>query len=231
MAKKNKQKRQTSRAIIIRPVKLAAQQRKTIAIRTPPEFIKERKGKGGKTFRYVEGGYVVARLNEIFSPIGWDFSIIDERVESGEVVVRGKLMIKDYKQGYSVSKTQYGTKERHAGVPLGDTLKAAATDCLKKCSSLFGIALDVYWPDLDRGAKDDEILVGKTKSKQPKTIKAKDLVEFTLNKIKNEDNTDVLYQMMLKIRATRAGKLLTQTGKDKLLDVIMKKIGMKNEDL
>ncbi|HDZ18833.1 hypothetical protein LCGC14_0641540 [marine sediment metagenome] len=230
MAKKPQ--RQTSRAIIIRPVKLAARQRKTIAIRTPLEFIKQRKGKGGKTFRYVEGGYVVARLNEIFSPIGWDFSIIDERVEKNEVVVRGKLMIKDYKHGYSVSKTQYGTKIRNTGVPLGDTLKAAATDCLKKCASLFGIALDVYWPDLDRASKGngDEIVIGKTKP-TTKRIKTKDLVEFTMNKIKNEENGDILYRMMLNIRKQKAGKLLSQTAKDKLIKAIMDKLGMKNEEL
>ena len=222
----NKPQRQTSRAIIVRPVKLAARQRKTIAIRTPSEFIKQRPGKGGRTFRYVEGGYVVARLNEIFSPIGWDFSIIDERVEKNEVVVRGKITVKDYKRGYSVSKTQYGTKERNAGVPLGDTLKAAATDCLKKCASLFGIALDVYWPDLDRASKGngDDIVVGQTKPVTLKKIKKGDLIKFTLDKIKNENNPDILYRMMLNVRKQKAGKLLSQAGKDKLILAINSKM-------
>lgn len=222
--------RQTSRAIIIRPVKLAAQQRRTIAIRTPDEFIKERKGRGGKTFRYVEGGYVVARLNEIFSPIGWDFTIVDERIEPKEVIVRGKLTIKDYKHSYSVSKMQYGTKERYAGVPLGDTLKAATTDCLKKCASLFGIALDVYWPELDRATKENGVVVGATKSAKPKIIKVKDLFQFTLKKIRDEDNESILYQMMGKIRKADP-KLLSQTAKDKLIYAISDKLGMNNENL
>ena len=48
---------------------------------------------------------------------------------------------------------QYGNKDRYEAVPIGDTLKAAASDALKKCASLLGIALDVYWPELDRAEK------------------------------------------------------------------------------
>lgn len=222
-----KETQNTSRAIIIRPVKLAASQRKTINLHTPPEFIKERKGKGGKTFRYVEGGYVIARLNEIFSPVGWDFAVVDERVETKEVVVRGKLTIKDYKTGYSVSKTQYGTKERYIEVPLGDTLKAASTDCLKKCASMFGVALDVYWQDLDReNGAGEKVSEGHKEKVEEKPTKKGELVAYIMRKIEQEENESVLYQMMLKIREMK-NDMLSETAKDKLTSAIKKKLGMK----
>lgn len=235
-AKKRKRRRSaTTRAIIVKPADLAPAQKKIIAISTPDQFVKQRQGKGGKTFNYVEVGYVIARLNEAFSPIGWDFSIIKEIIEPKEVVVKGKLIIKDYKSGYEVSKTQYGTKERHAGgVPLGDTLKAAASDCLKKCASMFGIALDVYWPELDRGSKENGengIAVGKTKTAEPakpeksKTIQMKDLYRFTLQRIKDENNEIILRQMIEKMKQADL-KLYPKEMKEKLIRVMLSKIGV-----
>ena len=142
-------------------------------------------------------------------------------------------MIKDYKQGYEVSKTQYGTKERYPGVPLGDTLKAAATDCLKKCASLFGIALDVYWPELDRGSKENGVVVRETKpvkSVAPKTIPKKDLYRLTLQKIKEESNEAILLQMIDKLKAANP-KLYSKEMKERLIRVILSKLGMPNENL
>ena len=92
---------------------------------------------------------VIAKLNQAFSPIGWDFDVIEQGILDKEVWVKGRLIIKDLKSGYTFSKTQYGQHMRTDSVPLGDTLKAAATDALKKCASMIGIALDVYWQQLD----------------------------------------------------------------------------------
>src|SRR5574341_1870515 len=140
--------------LILSQIKLAPAQKRIVLADTPPEFIKKRQGRGGKEFTYVEGGYVVAKLNEAFSPVGWEFEVLEEKVveNSGkvsEVWVRGRLTVVDHKNGYRVSKTQYGTHQHHDGNFIGDTLKSASTDCLKKCASYFGIALDVYWTQLD----------------------------------------------------------------------------------
>jgi hypothetical protein len=62
-----------------------------------------------------------------------------------EVVVLGTLTA----QG--VAKSQFGksriTRARNDNsiISLGDYLKAAATDCLKKCATLFGIGLHLYF--------------------------------------------------------------------------------------
>ncbi len=44
---------------------------------------------------------------------------------------------------------QNGTHQHHIENFIGDTLKSASPDCLKKCASYFGVALDIYWTQLD----------------------------------------------------------------------------------
>src|SRR3990167_238418 len=152
-------KRKPTKALVLQNIQLKPAQQKALAVATPPQFIKTRKGRGGKEIKYIEGGYVVAKLNEVIGAPNWDFEVLEqgtterkngnpERIE-GEVWVRGKLTIIDHKNGYRVSKVQYGQHDIAKGVPLGDSFKSASTDCLKKCASLFGVALDVYWQQLD----------------------------------------------------------------------------------
>lgn len=140
--------------IVLSDIKLSLLQRRAIDVPTPPEFIKTRPGKGGKELSYVEGGYVVARLNAAFSPIGWQFEVVKETIIADEIWVMGRLTVIDHKNNFRVSKEQYGTKKREDKMMLGDALKGAATDALKKCASYFGIALDVYWDKLSDDEKD-----------------------------------------------------------------------------
>ena len=153
---KKKRKPQT-RALVLSQLAVSPRQNIILTTPTPPEYIKTRKGKGNRMFTYIEGGYVIAKLNEAFSPVGWDFEIVaqgqsdrkpDDKAD-GEVWVRGKLTIKDHKNGYEVSKTQYGQHTLYKGNMIGDAYKAASTDALKKCASMLGIGLDVYWQQLD----------------------------------------------------------------------------------
>src|SRR6266478_4737106 len=83
------------------------------------------------------------RLNECFDS-EWIFEIQEHRTYDDEVVVLGKLTA----QG--VAKSQFGksritrSKKDSSTLSLGDDLKAAATDCLKKCATLFGVGLHLY---------------------------------------------------------------------------------------
>lgn len=160
MAKKSSvvAKRPTvEKALVVREIALTERQTGIINAETPKALVKSKPGRGGKRVSYVEGGYVISKLNEAFSPLGWDFEVVehgesDRKTENnaeGEVWVRGKLTIIDHKNGYRVNKTQFGQHPIHKNVPIGDAYKAAATDSLKKCASLLGIALDVYWGQLD----------------------------------------------------------------------------------
>jgi len=221
MATKRKSPKK-SRALIIRSVDLPAEKRALIQVATPQEFIKERPGKGGKTFRYIEGGYVIARLNQIFSPIGWDFDVVNQQVEEREVIVRCRLEVKDFKTGFSIGKTRTGTKERVAGVPLGDTIKAAETDALKKCASHFGIGLDVYWQQLDEDklTKAEKGKIITTVKRSPNaTISNAELMKISLEKIKSETDTTILSQYFERIKNS---KLYKEDQKKKLISEIAK---------
>jgi hypothetical protein len=109
-----------------------------------PEQIKRRHGTNGDVLDYIEGCAVIQRLNESFNA-EWIFDIQEHRVYDDEVVVLGKLTA----QG--VSKSQFGksritrSRKDNSIISLGDDLKAAATDCLKKCATLFGVGLHLYF--------------------------------------------------------------------------------------
>ena len=78
----------------------------------------------------------------------WDFEILDEKILHGEAIVKGRLTCRS--NGRTIIKTQFGNKDvickRGTDIPLsiGNDLKAAATDCLKKCAAEIGIAADIY---------------------------------------------------------------------------------------
>ena len=106
--------------------------------------IKQRHGSNGDVLDYIEGCAVIQRLNECFDA-DWIFEIQEHRIYDEEVVVLAKLTA----QG--VSKSQFGksritrSKKDSSIISLGHDLKAAATDCLKKCATLFGVGLHLYF--------------------------------------------------------------------------------------
>ena len=107
--------------------------------------IKQREGGNGKTLDYVEGHVIVARLIDAFDG-NWDFIVKSFEVSEArdEVLVVGKLTAE------GITKMQFGsssiTRSRKDNQPVSvaDDLKAAATDALKKCATLFGVALSLY---------------------------------------------------------------------------------------
>ena len=124
--------------------------------RTPPQYIKKRPAKGGGTWEYVTGGYVRKVLNLMFG-WDWDFEILDHTIIGGEAVVKGRLTCRT--NGKQIVKTQFGNKDviykkqtqdeitkglDKIPLSIGNDLKAAATDALKKCAAEIGIAADIY---------------------------------------------------------------------------------------
>lgn len=126
---------------------LNAAQLKLILKYTPDKYVRQRPAKGGGTWKYVTGGYVKKCLNLMFG-WDWDFEIIDEKILHGEVVVKGRLTCRS--NGKQITKMQFGNKDiickKGTDIPLsiGNDLKSAATDALKKCASEIGIAADIY---------------------------------------------------------------------------------------
>ena len=106
-------------------------------------LIKTRKGRSGDRLSYIEVPEYIKRLNMAFD-YNWSFEIEEEKIESGFVIVRGRLTAE------GIAKSQYGTsqitlaKDTGEVVAIGDDYKAAGSDALKKCASLFGIGLHLY---------------------------------------------------------------------------------------
>jgi len=118
-----------------------------------PEQIKQRQGNFGQTLDYVSGYTVIERLNEAFESL-WSFEIVQHEIKQDEVIVIGKLTAE------GIVKTQFGssritkTKETGEIISLADDLKSAATDALKKCSTLFSVGLHLYADKADKKSTD-----------------------------------------------------------------------------
>jgi len=115
-----------------------------------PAQIRQRKGRNGM-LDYVEGHGVIQRLNEALEG-AWSF--VQHEVREEEVLVLARLSAGGLvKMNFGVSQV---TRERESGalVSLGDDLKAAATDALKKCATFLGVGLHLY-ADKPLPAKDD----------------------------------------------------------------------------
>mgnify|MGYP003671254605 CR=1 FL=1 len=114
--------------------------------------IKHRK-QGGMSLAYIDTPLVIRRLNNAFG-IFWSFTCQDATPADStlELVVKGTLAITI--DGTLVTKEQFGSKQRivknatgEIVSELGDDLKSAASDALKKCATLFEVALHLYDKD------------------------------------------------------------------------------------
>jgi len=106
------------------------------------EQIRRRQGRNGM-LDYVEGHSVIQRLNDALES-AWSFEITHHELKDDEVIVLGRLTTG------TVSKMAFGasqvTRERDSRQPVsvGDDLKAAATDAMKKCATFLGVGLHLY---------------------------------------------------------------------------------------
>ena len=125
-----------------------------------PQYI-SRRDKGNKTYRYVEASYIVELLNQLFGYI-WTWEVSDPQIkltggkdknglEKSFVTVKGRLTVpvidpNDPSKYTWISKESFGSHLFAGTDPevQGFSYKAAATDALKKCASMLGIAKNVY---------------------------------------------------------------------------------------
>jgi len=133
---------------------LPVEAKKILTGATDQDVVYERKGRGGKTFSYIPGWYVTQKLNEAIGTLAWsdDWEMVTpwEFIgKCGQIAVKVTLTV-HYSNGRSVSKSQVGSAEvkflvgTKDPVDIGDDIKSACTDGLKKCASKFGVAADVY---------------------------------------------------------------------------------------
>jgi hypothetical protein len=110
-----------------------------------PSQIKQRKGTYGNMLDYVDTRTIIQRLNEAFDG-NWSFEIMTQETTNTEVIVSGKLTAD------GISKSQFGSNKISISkqgevISIGDDLKAATSDCLKKTATLFGVGLHLYGID------------------------------------------------------------------------------------
>lgn len=125
---------------------------------TPERYKYSRPAKGGGNWTYIKSSYVRKVLDSVFG-FNWSFDIETSLSEAFDVakltkscVVKGVLTcrVKSDGQWVDLKKTQFGRsdvkfkKDSQEPLDFGNDMKAATSDALKKCASLFGIGADVY---------------------------------------------------------------------------------------
>ena len=124
-------------------------------IETPKGLVKKKMG-----FDYVELSYMKKIANEQFP--GWSWTIINtEALGTAAYVVHGRLKWFDnglWREGDMVAAHRIQTKRGSTEfVEIGNDIKSANTDCLKKAFNVYmDIAADVYRSD-DPSLDDDQI--------------------------------------------------------------------------
>lgn len=121
----------------------------------PQEQLATRPVSGGKQYTYVNPTAVIRRLNGTCPEWSYetDFVMSQHKIETrwrkdgstyeveyDEFTVKGSLTIA------GVTRSQYGGGNTD-GATLGEAMKAAGTDALKKCAAMFGCALYLYGDD------------------------------------------------------------------------------------
>lgn len=127
---------------------------------TPSKYKYSRPARGGGNWSYVRASYIRRTLDAIFG-FYWDFDVetglgeaFDVAVKTGSCVVKGTITgrVKYGGNWLEISRTDFGRadvkfkKGTKEPLDFGNDMKAATTDCLKRCAARFGIAADVYDP-------------------------------------------------------------------------------------
>lgn len=124
-------------------VMITEHHKKVSNVDTPKFFIKSKNGAD-----YVEYSYMRDVADKYFP--GWSWTIIKSEVLGSEAyVVHGRLKWFDngiWREGDSVAAHRVQSKRDKSGfVDIGNDIKAANTDCIKKAFNMFlNIADDVY---------------------------------------------------------------------------------------
>ncbi len=153
-----------------------------LLVNKTPEYAKmKRVGGNGMILTYVKHGYVTDQLNKAFG-FDWDLVLepIDkgqmyalqieeiQRIDGKtnkplpskivrHVAVCGHLVVRVHDKNGNVKgeirKSGFGSQLWLPTMEFGDALKAAKSDLLKVCAAQVGVALDLYWNDMDEVSK------------------------------------------------------------------------------
>jgi len=95
--------------------------------------------------QYVDGASVIQRLNDVLGTANWSFRILGDPVQlEKEVIVRGRVTAWIGARGAHDFARK---KSNNDIISHSDTLKSAATDCIKRCAHQLGVGLHLYSKD------------------------------------------------------------------------------------
>lgn len=108
----------------------------------PREAVKQRKGGGGRMYDYIPTHLVIHRLNDATGH-NWDWRIVNLERHGDLLMCYGELTIPGHgtRTGIGVQQVSPGGGE--------DLAKGVSSDALKKAATLFGVALELYGPDVE----------------------------------------------------------------------------------
>lgn len=173
---------------------------------TPKRWTYKRPGKGGGDWDYVKRGYVRRTLDSVFG-FNWDYvpetsvgEAFDVAAKTGSVIVKGTLYMRVLSNNgqliAELKKGDYGRAEikfkKNTKDPLdfGNDLKAANTDCFKRCAMWMGVAADIYDPEefmrINIIGSDSEQAEGKQANTEALIKKAKKELSKRSEKVDNE---------------------------------------------
>jgi len=102
---------------------------------------------------YIPAKYITQRLNKCLG-LNWSFNIIESKLKQDDsdkfptAIILGSLAVRhpgdvdlEGMEMFIDSRMQYGTKTGNSGMNVGDIMKTAATDALKKCATEYGVGL------------------------------------------------------------------------------------------
>lgn len=111
----------------------------------PEAAVKERVIGGGMRARYVDGATVIRRLNEATGN-DWSFTVDRYWVDG----LLGYALVTLTIPGHG-SRQHVGVQAQNERSGEDAIAKGAITDALKKSATLFGVALELYGPDIEFG--------------------------------------------------------------------------------
>lgn len=139
----------------------------------PKDAVSSRQGGGTKALLYLEGWYVIDRMNKIFGPDAWSYDVTELRcVHQGELA--GKygtihsasysatvalfVQFPDATQAKRITDVGFGngTDKTDPGKPHELATKEAVTDALKRCAKSLGMSLGLALYDKSQENVGDE---------------------------------------------------------------------------
>lgn len=140
----------------------------------PEDVISERVGGGGRKLSYLEGWYVISRLNKIFGQGAWYYVTEDPKLVYSDTVdgyghaaYTAKVTV--VAMGVRFTDVGYGDgKDKHMGKAHESAVKEAVTDGLKRAAKNFGMSMGLALYDKSKefvgGEEQPKVGTGNTKS-------------------------------------------------------------------